>query len=206
MSIHYLARWNISFSRIFAMCVLFAAFAVPATAAEKTPTKIDQVVVVFKTHFDIGYTDLARNVVQRYRTSMIDKALDVCDDAQHMPPEQRFVWTVPGWPMAQILWPGQTPERRRRTEQAIRDGRLVWHALPGSLHTESLDLEDLVRGMGFASDLSRRMGMPLPLDAKMTDVASHTWIMATMLKRAGVEFLHLGCNSESAAPELPRLF
>ena len=90
--------------------------------------------------------------------------------------------------------------------QAIRDGRLVWHALPGSLHTESLDLEDLVRGMGFSSDLSRQTGTPLPLDAKMTDVASHTWILATILKRAGVEFLHIGSNSESASPELPRLF
>ncbi len=26
---------------------------------------VDEVVVVFKTHFDIGYTDLARNVVAR---------------------------------------------------------------------------------------------------------------------------------------------
>ena len=90
--------------------------------------------------------------------------------------------------------------------QAIHDGRLVWHALPGSLHTESLDLEDLVRGMGFSSQLARQTGTPLPLDAKMTDVASHTWILATILKRAGVEFLHIGSNSESASPELPRLF
>ena len=27
--------------------------------------KVEEVVVVFKTHFDIGYTDLAANVVQR---------------------------------------------------------------------------------------------------------------------------------------------
>ena len=87
-----------------------------------------------------------------------------------MPPEHRFVWTLSGWPMAQILWPGQTPERRERIAQAIRDGRLVWHALPATLHTESLDLEDLVRGMGFSSRLSRQFGMPLPRDAKMTDV------------------------------------
>jgi hypothetical protein len=183
-----------------------AAFATVPVAADDASAKVEQVVVVFKTHFDIGYTDLARNVVNRYRTSMIDKALDVCEDAKNMPPEQRFVWTVPGWPMAQILWPGQTADRRQRTLQAIHDGRLVWHALPGSLHTESLDLEDLVRGMSFSSNLSRQSGMPLPLDAKMTDVASHTWILATILKRAGVEFLHIGSNSESASPELPLLF
>ena len=53
---------------------------------------VDEVIVVFKTHFDIGYTDLARNVVSRYRTSMIDNALAVCDSAKGMPSEQRFVW------------------------------------------------------------------------------------------------------------------
>ncbi len=206
MRIRSLSAWATFVCGLPLRVTVLAALAVTPAAADPPPAKVEQVIVVFKTHFDIGYTDLARNVVNRYRTSMIDKALDVCEDAKNMPAEQRFVWTVPGWPMAQILWPGQTAERRQRTLQAIHDGRLVWHALPGSLHTESLDLEDLVRGLGFASDLSRQTGTPLPLDAKMTDVASHTWIMATMLKQAGVEFLHIGSNSESASPELPRLF
>jgi alpha-mannosidase len=179
----------------------------PASSAKPASgAKLDQVVVVFKTHFDIGYTDLARNVVDRYRTSMIDKALDVCDSTQKLPPENRFVWTVPGWPMAQILWDGQTPERRARIEKAIRDGRLVWHALPVTTHTESLEPEDLVRGLRFSSELSRRFGQPLARDAKMTDVPSHSWIMPTLLKHAGVEFLHIGCNSASASPDVPRLF
>ena len=40
---------------------------------------VEEVIVVFKTHFDIGYTDMASNVVQRYRTTMIDQALEVVD-------------------------------------------------------------------------------------------------------------------------------
>jgi hypothetical protein len=55
----------------------------PATAAgthaDPSPTRasgVQQVMVVFKTQFDIGFTDLASNVVQRYRTAMIDQALD----------------------------------------------------------------------------------------------------------------------------------
>ncbi|MGA2034638.1 MAG: hypothetical protein ABSG68_20515, partial [Thermoguttaceae bacterium] len=167
---------------------------------------VEEVVVVFKTHFDIGYTDLARNVVAKYRTSMIDNALAVCDEAKAMPPEHRFVWTLSGWPMEQVLWPGQTPERRGRIVEAIRDGRLAWHALPASLHTESLDLEDLVRGMEFSSRLSRQFGLPLPRDAKMTDVPAHTWVLATILKHAGVEFMHIGCNGGSSMVEVPQLF
>jgi hypothetical protein len=48
--------------------------------------------------------------------------------------------------------------------------------------------------------------MPLARDAKMTDVPSHTWIVPTVLRHAGVDFLHIGCNSASGSPEIPRLF
>jgi hypothetical protein len=159
--------WRTPFRKIVSWGACLACAVIPGIQAGAA---VEEVVVVFKTHFDIGYTDLARNVVAKYRTTMIDNALAVCDDAKSMPPEHRFVWTLSGWPMAQVLWPGQTPERRGRIEEAIRDGRLVWHALPATLHTESLDLEDLVRGLGFSSRLSRRFGMPLPRDAKMTEV------------------------------------
>ncbi len=175
-------------------------------AATGSRGAVKEVVVVFKTHFDIGYTAMARDVVAHYRTGMIDKALKVCDDSRSLPPENRFVWTLPGWPMAQLLGPEQTPERRKRILDAVRDGRLVTHALPGTLHTESLDLEDLVRGMRFSSELARSLGQPLPRDAKMTDVPSHTWILPTVLVHAGVEFLHIGCNAACPTPDVPPLF
>ena len=200
-------RWFL----ILGFAALFGAAPLPAADPKPQSTvppaaKVEQVVVVFKTHFDIGYTQLAREVVDRYRTSMIDKALAVCDASEKLPPENRFVWTIPGWPMQQILWPGQTPERRQRIEKAIREGRLVWHALGGTTHTESLGLEDLVRSLGFSSRLARQFNQPLPRDAKMTDVPCHTWLVPTVLKRAGVDFLHLGCNSASGSPDVPVLF
>ncbi|MEI6177437.1 MAG: hypothetical protein WCS43_11145 [Verrucomicrobiota bacterium] len=179
-------------------------------ASESKPPapKVEEVVVVFKTHFDIGFTDLASTVVKHYQTDMIDRALDVVDQNRNLPPDRRFVWTVPGWPMRKMLddWPGQTKERRDRIISAVRDGSMVWHALPYTTHTESLELEDLVRGMNFSSALSRQFGQPLARDAKMTDVPSHCWVMPTLLKNAGVEFLHLGCNPASSSPQLPPLF
>ena len=196
-------------SRVQSRLVSLAAAAVVLLGlgtASPTRAAVHEVVVVFKTHFDIGYTDLARSVVAKYRTSMIDNALTVCDEAKTMPAEHRFIWTLSGWPMQQVLWSGQTPERRRRVAEAIRDGRLVWHAVPASLHTESLDLEDLVRGLVFSSQLSRQFGMPLPRDAKMTDVPAHTWELATVLKHAGVTFMHIGCNGGSSPVEVPPLF
>jgi hypothetical protein len=41
--------------------------------------------------------------------------------------------------------------RRARVEKAVRDGRLVWHALAGTTHTESMGMEDIVRSLEFSS-------------------------------------------------------
>lgn len=176
----------------------------PAVSA----SQVTQVIVVFKTHFDIGYTDMASNVVQRYRTEMIDNALKCVEESRSLPPEQQFVWTIPGWPMHKILedWPGQTPERKEKIYRAVKEGRFVMHALPFSTHTELLEPEDLVRGLGYSSRLSRELGLPLPRDAKMTDVPCHSWFIPTLLKNAGVDFLHLGCNAGSRSPAVPLLF
>ncbi|MGB4258160.1 MAG: hypothetical protein WBL15_10720 [Phycisphaerae bacterium] len=180
----------------------------PLATARAGQPRTEEVIIVFKTHFDIGYTDMAVNVVEGYRTSMIDQALAVVDDSHDLPAEQQFVWTIPGWPMHKILdpYPGQNPQRRQRILEAFKAGRFAVHALPFTTHTELLELEDLVRGLTFSSRLTREAGLPLPRDAKMTDVPCHTWSLVTLLKHAGVDFLHLGCNAASSSPQVPPLF
>ena len=198
-----------------AVC-FFASCASPCCSAgaevggnseQKASPQLEEIILVFKTHFDIGYTDMAANVVERYRTSMIDSALDVVDDSRDLPEERKFVWTIPGWPMSKILedWEGQTPERKQRLMAAFREGRFVVHGLPFTTHTETLSEEDLVRGLSYSTDLSRAAGLELPRDAKMTDVPCHSWIVPTLLAHAGIEFLHIGTNSGSSDPEVPLL-
>ena len=77
-------------------------------------------VIVSKTHFDIGYSALARDVIHEYRTTMIDRALATIEqNAKVAGPDEGYVWTVPGWPMRTILWDGQNPQRRKRVEAAL---------------------------------------------------------------------------------------
>jgi alpha-mannosidase len=178
-----------------------------AAAQSRSPwPNLEEVTVVSKTHFDIGYTDLASRVVDRYRTSMADQALKLVDQSAGLPPDQRFSWTLAGWPMAQMLWPGQTPERRERLLAAMRAGRLVPHALAFTTHTESLDLEDLARGYVYSVEMARLARQPLPTGAKMTDVPSHAWGLATVLARGGVKFFHIGCNGGCTHPDVPLLY
>src|SRR5688572_29808370 len=75
--------------------------------------KVTDIWVVFKTHFDLGFTDLPENVFRRYREEMMDKALGIITENSKQPKEKQFAWTVSGWPLyAQILGPLQSPERK----------------------------------------------------------------------------------------------
>lgn len=192
---------KVSFILLSLLCLIVLA------KAETKEVKVTDVWVVFKTHFDLGYTDFPENVFARYRGEMIDKALNVIEKSASQPAEKRFAWTVAGWPLkAQILGPLQTPDRKARIEKAIKNGALVVHALPFTMHTESLDYEDLVRGFSYSTSIARTYGLPLPISAKMTDVPCHSWILPTLLSHAGVKFLQLGCNPASQYPRFPQLF
>jgi hypothetical protein len=111
---------------------VLSSTSVIAAAPANSGAAVREVIVVFKTHFDIGYTDLASNVVTKYRTTMMDQALKVVDQNKDLPAEQQFIWTIPGWPMHKILqdWPGQSEDRKARVFQAFKDGRFVVHARP----------------------------------------------------------------------------
>jgi alpha-mannosidase len=178
----------------------------PASSATTNSSPVREIVVVFKTHFDIGYTDLASNVINRYRTTFADKALTVIDQSKNQPLDQQFVWTIPGWPFKEMIWPGQTPERRDKLVQAFKDGRLVVHAYAFNTETETMDLEDMVEGMTYSTNLTHENGLPLPRAAKFTDVPEQTWVLPTLLKYAGVNFLQIGCNGLSTPMQVPPLF
>ena len=185
------------------LCFIIPLQILAATAFAQKSSKVEEIVIVFKTHFDIGYTHLATDAIKSYRTTMIDAALN---SIEGMPPDQQFVWTLPGWPLTQILWEGQDSVRRHRVEDAIRTGRIAWHALPYTVETDGLDMESLVRGFVFSDNLSRKYGKPLSRTGKMTDVPQHSWFLATLLSHAGVKFLHIGTNNQCIPPDVPDLF
>lgn len=184
---------------------LSAQIAAVKLSEESSTNEVEDIIIVFKMHFDIGYTDWAESVLQDYVTEMTDHTLSSIEKTSRIPLQERFVWTLPGWPMKYIL-ENTTPERNSHLEDAIRNNRLKVHALPFTFETEASDIETLVRGLRFSSDINRKFGQPLARAAKLTDVPSHSWFLPTLLTHAGVKFLHIGCNPGAASPELPILF
>ena len=164
-----------------------------------------RIFVVFKTHFDIGFTGLVSEVLEGYANVMVPQALDACRKTMANEQGHRYVWTLPAWPLAYCLNMLSESPIGKELEQRVREGAVAWHALPFTTHSELFGLEDLIRGLYIGRSLGRRFGRTA-VAAKMTDVPGHTWILPTLLAAAGVRFLHLGCNPCSTPPEVPRLF
>lgn len=137
----------------------------PTPPPAKAAAGVREVVIVYKTHFDIGYTARASEVIHEYRTGMADRLLAAIERNRDQPKEQQFVWTLSGFPMREILWDGQDPKRRQAIEDAIRAGNIAIHAYPYTTLTEIAEPEDLVRGLNISSNLARRLGQPLSISA-----------------------------------------
>ena len=124
-----------------------------------------KVITVFKTHVDVGFTDLPTRVLDSYATKMLADAVETCEKTETNAEGEKFVWTLPAYPLYYAL-ERTTEELKKRAEALIQKRRLVWHALPFTLRTEFFSKQELVDSLSYARKLSKRYGVPMPKAAK----------------------------------------
>ena len=163
-----------------------------------------KIILVFKTHFDIGFTDLASNVIDQYAGSMLEQVIETCKGTQKLG-KRHFVWTMPAWPLWHIVNHSE-PSLKKELDELIENGQVVWHALPFTSHTDFATPGEYMRGFTYSRLLAERYRKPCPIAAKMTDVPGHSVMLPDLLSQAGIRFLHLGCNEFATPPEVPELF
>ncbi|MDD6221703.1 MAG: DUF5054 domain-containing protein [Lachnospiraceae bacterium] len=164
---------------------------------------IRKVILVFKTHFDIGFTDRPGNVMHWYATDMLDSVLATCRATEDWG-DLHYVWTLPAWPLKSIL--ENCGSRKEELEHFIQNGQIAWHALAFTSHTDFCGEEEYLESLRYAKELSDTYGRLYPKTAKMTDVPGHGLMLPEVLSAGGVEFLHLGCNEFAMPPDVPGLF
>ena len=170
----------------------------------KESPPISTIHVVFKTHLDLGFTDTAANVTDRYVHEYLPRAIALAEELERRGGAARFVWTTGSWLIHEALRLGSA-EERTALERAIRAGHVRWHGLPLTTHTELMDAGLVEHGISIGRGLDERFGVRT-IAAKMTDVPGHTIGLVPFLSKAGLEFLHLGVNAASAVPEVPEFF
>lgn len=160
---------------------------------------IKEVLIVFKTHLDIGYTDYSENVIQKYLDNFIPSAIQTGYALKDT--DTPFIWTVGSW----LIWEGLKHDTDKKLEQAIRDGIISWHGLPFTSHTELMSEKLFDYGLSISEKLDRRFGRKT-IGAKMTDVPGHTIGMVPLMAKKGLKFLHLGVNTGTPNPKVPTIF
>src|SRR5438067_12376175 len=97
----------------------------PTSESHKRPLR--KVVVVFKTHFDLGFTDLPDRVMAAYTGPMFTAVRAVMAATQQEAPGARYVWTLPAWPLRYLLDSPTVPAASRAAADGlVRAGRLTW--------------------------------------------------------------------------------
>lgn len=157
--------------------------------------------VVFKTHFDIGFTDLAENVMETYRNEFIPRAVSLAESL----PDQ-FIWTTGSWLIQHYLTsPDVSEQAKKALEDQLYSGNIRWHGLPATLHSEVGDKTLFEYGLGISKDLDKKYNK-VTVASKMTDIPGHTLGIVPILAQAGIKYLHLGVNASSAMPDVPEIF
>jgi hypothetical protein len=165
--------------------------------------KVEKVHVIFKTHLDVGYTDLASKVEQRYIDNFIPKAIEVAEQLRAAGGKERYVWTTGSWLISAYLAQA-TPEAEKKLEEAILQGDIVWNGVPYTTESESMTKDLYETMLRLSRRFDKRFGKKT-IAAKMTDVPGHTRSIISPLYDAGIRFLHIGANSASTMPDVPQL-
>ena len=169
-----------------------------------TNGEISKVHLLFKTHLDIGFTDYAADVLVKYFDHFLPVALGLAKNSRLENPAQRFIWSTGAWLIYEYL-ERSGPENRKKMEQAIEAGDVVWHGLPFTMHSELMSSSMLHASIRLAKILDERFGKKT-IAAKMTDVPGHTRSIVPVLQQEGLEMLHIGVNPASPVPEVPEMF
>ncbi|MCR4692913.1 MAG: glycoside hydrolase, partial [Firmicutes bacterium] len=113
---------------------------------------IKEVLVVFKTHLDIGFTDYSKNVVDKYLNNFIPSAIETGYKLKDT--DTPFVWTVGSW----LVNEGLKRDKDGMLEKAIKDGIISWHGLPFTSHTELMNTKLFEYGLSISKKLDERFG------------------------------------------------
>ena len=186
--------------RLWAIILFVCSWLINVGHAQ-TNNSVEKVYVVFKTHLDVGFTDLSSVVTARYMQDFIPKALDVADRLEADGQGERYVWTTGSWLVWKYLQ-SASPEEVARLEKAIQRGDIVWNGVPYTVESETMNLDLFNTSLLVSHRLDEKYGKHT-IAAKMTDVPGHTRSIIAPMAKAGIRFLHIGVNPASPIPNVP---
>ncbi|MCD7936857.1 MAG: DUF5054 domain-containing protein [Tannerellaceae bacterium] len=184
--------------------ILVAGPVVAFSGDRETDETIDKVYVIFKTHLDVGFTELGSKVVDTYNHFFIPGALALSEQFAQEDGNIRYPWSTGSW----LIWnylEKASGENRTRMEEAIRRGDFRWHAMPFTTQVELADSSLFSLGLTLSQQLDKTYGRTTR-SAKITDVPGLTRSAIPLFRKQGIELLHIGINPGAAVAKIPEVF
>ena len=179
----------------------FIFLGIAGCMAQASGEKIEKVYVAFKTHLDVGFTDLSSVVTERYVHDFIPKAIEVSERLRADGSGDRYVWTTGSW----LIWKylrTASPEAVKQLEEAIGRGDIVWNSVPYTVESETMTRELFETCLLLSKRLDKKYNKQT-IAAKMTDLPGHTRSIIDPMYEEGIRLLHVGINSACPLPSVP---
>lgn len=183
------------------LSIFFIFLGIVGSIAQTSGEKIEKVYVAFKTHLDVGFTDLSSVVTERYVHDFIPKAIEVSERLRADGSGDRYVWTTGSWLIGKYLRTA-SPEAVKQLEEAIGRGDIVWNSVPYTVESETMTRELFETCLLLSKRLDKKYNKQT-IAAKMTDVPGHTRSIIDPMYDAGIRLLHVGINSACPLPSVP---
>lgn len=164
---------------------------------------IKKVHVIYKTHLDIGFTDMGQTVLDKYVNEHIPHAIRLALELNRED-NKKFIWTVGSF-LIDYYMKHAKQEEAELLEEAIEKGYICWHGIAVTTHTELMDRDLFEYSLSLNKRLNERFHKQT-IASKMTDVPGHTRAVIEPLNKAGIRYLHIGVNASSMVPHVPKVF
>lgn len=89
--------------------------------------QIKKVHLVYKTHLDVGYTNLGTTVIDQYLNEFIPRSVDLALEL-NTETNKKFIWTLGSY-LIDLYLKKASPEQVAKIEDAIYKGYIRWHGI-----------------------------------------------------------------------------
>ena len=192
-------------NKIVLLCLLLLGVSFSSFCQPICPdSEIEKVHLVFKTHLDIGFTDLGSNVLNAYMEEFIPSVLSLTEGIHEHKDLNRYIWTTGSWLLWNYLDKAST-YNRKRMEDAIGRNDFFWNASPFTFEAEVCDSALIEAAFYTSKQLDKRFSRKT-ISMKQTDVPGITRSVIPFLERNGIKLLFIGTNPCVPQPGIPEVF
>lgn len=204
--------------KVLFLYVLLISYTLCAPFGKVAADGVKRVHLIFSNHLDIGFHSGLpltpgndANVLSRYFKEFFPAAVQVAESMRARGGNERYRYLTHSFLVSLYLeCPAKigiycpTTTEVADFENAVRNGDIVWHALPHNLQAEFMDAELLDWAVQMTHALDKRFHLPPKSTVSQRDVPGLTRAAVPILAKAGVKGLSVGVNSGSAPPAVPK--